>query len=176
MSERRLTTEHTQKMNLEEYNKCVEEDADGLYRFIVKSMRDADRAQDVVQDAFEKLWMKSKEVDAAKAKSYLFSTAYHRMIDVFRKENRMGELDEYTAGNLETNRSDGYSDLKEILDEAVLKLPEIQRSVLMMRDYEGYSYKEIGDITGLNEGQVKVYIFRARKFLKSYIGSMDKVI
>ena len=46
----------------------------------------------------------------------------------------------------------------------------------MLRDYEGYSYKEIGEITGLSEAQVKVYIFRARVFLKNYIGSMDAVI
>ena len=36
----------------------------------------------------------------------------------------------------------------------------------MLRDYEGYNYNEIGEITGLNESQVKVYIFRARKLLK----------
>ena len=163
-------------MNIEEYNKCVEEHSDGLYRFILKSMRDTERSRDVVQDAFEKLWIKAKDIDASKAKSYLYSTAYHRMIDVFRKENRMGELDEVSAGKLESSRVETYSDLKEILDEAVQKLPEIQRSILLMRDYEGYSYKEIGDITGLNEGQVKVYIFRARKFLKNYIGSIDKVL
>jgi len=56
------------------------------------------------------------------------------------------------------------------------KLPEIQRSVLMLRDYEGYAYKEIGEITGLNESQVKVYIYRARVFLKNYLVSIDRVI
>ena len=163
-------------MNIEEYNKCVEDYADGLYRFILKSMRDNERSRDVVQDAFEKLWIKAKDIDVSKAKAYLFSTAYHRMIDVFRKENRVVELDDVSAAKIESSRLETYSDLKDILDEAVNKLPETQRSVLMMRDYEGYSYKEIGDITGLNEGQVKVYIFRARKFLKNYIGSIDKVL
>jgi len=62
------------------------------------------------------------------------------------------------------------------LNEALNKLPEIQRSVIMLRDYEGYDYNEIGEITGLNESQVKVYIFRARKFLKNYIGSIEAVI
>jgi DNA-directed RNA polymerase specialized sigma24 family protein len=47
---------------------------------------------------------------------------------------------------------------------------------VMLRDYEGYSYQEIGEITGLNESQVKVYIYRARTFLKNYIGSLDAVI
>jgi len=55
-------------------------------------------------------------------------------------------------------------------------LPEIQRSVVLLRDYEGYSYNEIAEITGLSESQVKVYIFRARTFLKNYIGSLEIVI
>jgi RNA polymerase sigma-70 factor (ECF subfamily) len=46
----------------------------------------------------------------------------------------------------------------------------------MLRDYEGYSYEEIGEILQLNESQVKVYIFRARTYLKQYIGSLDLVI
>lgn len=46
----------------------------------------------------------------------------------------------------------------------------------MLRDYEGYSYQEIGEITGLSESQVKVYIYRARVFLRKYIGKMEVVI
>jgi RNA polymerase sigma factor (sigma-70 family) len=69
-----------------------------------------------------------------------------------------------------------FSDLSDVLENLVNQLPEIQRSVVMLRDYEGYSYKEIGEITGLNESQVKVYIYRARNTLKQYIGNMDVVI
>lgn len=69
-----------------------------------------------------------------------------------------------------------YSDLKKVLREALDTLPEIQRSVVMLRDYEGYSYEEIGGITGLNESQVKVYIYRARMALKQYIGSIENVV
>jgi len=46
----------------------------------------------------------------------------------------------------------------------------------MLRDYEGYSYQEIAEITNLSEAQVKVYIYRARLFLKKYIGSLETVI
>ncbi|MEA3444640.1 MAG: sigma factor-like helix-turn-helix DNA-binding protein, partial [Bacteroidota bacterium] len=51
-----------------------------------------------------------------------------------------------------------------------------QRSVVVLRDYEGYSYKEIAEITELSESQVKVYIYRARLFLKNYIGSTEAVV
>lgn len=161
-------------MTVAEYNLCVEKFADGIFRFIVKNLGDTDRAQDVVQDTFTKLWVKYTDVNFSKAKSYLFTTAYHTMIDMIRKEKNIGELEEIKSVPVQENAE--YSDLKEILDEAVKNLPEIQRSVLMLRDYEGYSYQEIEEITGLNQSQVKVYIYRARKYLMSYIGSMEKVI
>jgi RNA polymerase sigma-70 factor (ECF subfamily) len=62
------------------------------------------------------------------------------------------------------------------LDKALNTLNEIQRSVILLRDYEGYSYEEIGEITGSNESQVKVYIYRARLALKQYIGSLENVL
>jgi len=74
------------------------------------------------------------------------------------------------------NHSDQYSDLNEILHQAISQLPEVQRTVILLRDYEGYSYEEIAEITGLNESQVKVYIFRGRLFLKNYIGKPERVI
>jgi len=63
-----------------------------------------------------------------------------------------------------------------VLTEALDKLPEIQRSVLLLRDYEGYNYAEIAEITGLNESQVKVYIFRARQTMKDYIKKLELVV
>jgi RNA polymerase sigma-70 factor (ECF subfamily) len=69
-----------------------------------------------------------------------------------------------------------YTGLMELLDMALGRLPHIQRTVVLLRDYEGYSYEEIGRITGLNESQVKVYIFRARMFLKNFIGKPEQVI
>jgi RNA polymerase sigma-70 factor (ECF subfamily) len=56
------------------------------------------------------------------------------------------------------------------------QLSDVQRSVLLLRDYEEYSYREIGEITGLSEAQVKVYIYRSRIFLKNYIGTIDAVL
>ena len=160
-------------MTIKEYNLCVNEHSDKLYRFILKSMRDTNRAQDVVQDAFEKLWLKIDKVESNKAKSYLFTIAYNKMIDIFRKENRSSYLED---SQLESGSEDhAYSDIKDVLDEALNKLPEIQRSVVMLRDYEDYNYKEIGEITGLNEGQVKVYIFRARKNLKNYLVDINYI-
>lgn len=161
-------------MTVIEYNQCVDSYADGVYRFILKSLKDDEWARDIVQESFVKLWEKIRDVNVEKAKSYLFTTAYHTMIDFIRKNNRFDEYNPEMQGNEYVTNS--YNDLKDVINEAVAKLPEIQRSVVLLRDYEGYSYEEIGKITGLNESQVKVYIFRARTFLKEYIGKLDLVI
>ncbi len=161
-------------MTVSDYNSCVDSFSDGIYRFVLKNLRDIDISHDIVQESFMKLWIKRKDVDAKKAKSYLFTTAYHTLIDHVRKNKRNTQLD--NLENIPGETYNDYSDLKEILNEAVDKLPEIQRSVILLRDYEGYSYEEIGDITNLTESQVKVYIYRARVFLKKFIVSPEMVI
>ena len=161
-------------MTVKEYNQAVESYADGIYRFILKNLGDGERARDIVQETFEKLWRRVDEVNGEKVKSYLFSTAYHTMIDMIRKERRQTPIDQISP--TEYAHDDQYSDLNEILHVAIRQLPDDQRSVVLLRDYEGYTYDEISKITGLSESQVKVYIYRARVFLKKYIGNLEKVI
>lgn len=161
-------------MTLNEYNKAVDSYADNLYRFILKNCRNDDLAQDVVQDSFEKLWIKLDKVEGAKVKSYLFTTAYHTMLDILKKEKRMGELDK--SGEDSHNHSEQYSDLSSVLQQALTILPDMQRTVILLRDYEGYSYEEIGEITALTESQVKVYIYRGRMSLKNYLVKMENII
>lgn len=161
-------------MTVKEYNKAVDAYSDGLYRFVLKNLKDEAMASDIIQDTFEKLWMKLEEVNGMKVKSYLFTSAYHTMIDYIRREKRYMDVD--PVHMFESSGGDQYSDLGEILERAVQNLPEDQKAVIMLRDYEGYSYREISEITGLSESQVKVYIYRARVYLKGYIGSMEKVV
>jgi RNA polymerase sigma-70 factor (ECF subfamily) len=161
-------------MTVEEYNNCVREHADNVYRFVLKNIREPEKAADIVQDAYEKMWRHHQNVEASKGKSYLFSTAYHVLIDHTRREKHSVSIEDADLNDHYHERQ--YSDLQEILHQAVNKLPADQRMVVMMRDYEGYSYKEIGDITGFSESQVKVYIYRARVFLKKFIGSKELVI
>lgn len=162
-------------MTTSEYNEIVDECADGVFRFIVKHLKNEEDARDVVQNAFEVLWKNHEDIRAEKAKSYLFSTAYHNMIDFIRKYKRMDYVEQMDEGaNGETVET--QVDLKEILNRALDKLPEVQKSVVLLRDYEGYSYEEIGEILELNESQVKVYIFRARKALKEDLKSIHHLI
>jgi len=161
-------------MTLNEYNKSVDLFSDNVYRFILKNAKDEALAKDIVQDSYEKLWINHQNVNFEKVKSYLFSTAYHTMIDNFRKTKNITNQENIVHSNHFHNEQ--YSDIKEILNQAVALLPADQQSALLLRDYEGYSYNEIAEITGLNESQVKVYIYRARVFLKNYLVKAENIV
>lgn len=161
-------------MTEREYNQCVNLYADNVYRFILKNLRHEEDARDVVQTAFEKMWVNRAEVDNAKSKSYLFTVAYHQMIDHIRKVKRIVLKDEFKDDVRISDRP--VSNTKRILEEALSRLSETQRSLVLLKDYEGYSYEEIGKITGLNESQVKVYLHRARLQLKNFLVSPENVL
>lgn len=161
-------------MTEREYNECVNLYADNVYRFILKNLRHNEDAKDIVQGAFEKLWMNRDKVENNRSKSYLFTIAYNQMIDHLRKNKRVVLSDEFS----ENAKGASYTkqDTKKILNEALARLNEQQRSLVLLKDYEGYSYEEIGQITGLNESQVKVYLHRARLQLREFIVRPENVV
>jgi RNA polymerase sigma factor (sigma-70 family) len=161
-------------MTEKEYNDCVRNYADNVYRFILKNLRHEEDARDVVQTAFEKLWRNRQDVDNEKSKSYLFTVAYHQMIDHIRKVKRVYLKEEFSEETRVTDKP--ANNLKKVLEKALSTLSETQRSLVLLKDYEGYSYEEIGVITGLNESQVKVYLHRARIQLKNYLVSPQNVM
>jgi RNA polymerase sigma factor (sigma-70 family) len=161
-------------MTEKEYNQCVSEYADNVYRFILKNLRHEEDARDVVQSAFEKMWVNRADIDNSRCKSYLFTVAYNQMIDHLRKSKRIQLKDEFREETRVQDRP--MHNTKKILEDALSRLNETQRSLVLLKDYEGYSYEEIGQITGLNESQVKVYLHRARIQLKNFLVSPENVL
>lgn len=157
-----------------EYNNCVSAHADGVYRFILKNLQHEEDARDVVQSAFEKMWLNRELVNVNTAKSYLFTVAYNQMIDLIRKNKRIVLQEEFNEG-VKIDRGDIPSFKKE-LEKALQQLMPLQKSLVLLKDYEGYSYEEIGKITALNASQVKVYLHRARLQLKEIVGKLENII
>ena len=155
------------------YNKAVDEYADGVYRFIVKNIRHEEDARDIVQTAFEKLWVNRKSVDPLKVKSYLFTIAYHQMIDHIRQGNKMIVTDDFESSPPPVAYQKDV-ELKQVLLKAINELNPTQKSLILLKDYEGYSYQEIGEIMDLSESQVKVYLHRARLQLKEKLSHLQK--
>ena len=161
-------------MTEKDYNESVLLYADNVYRFIVKNLRHTEDAEDIVQSAFEKLWIHKDSVEPLKAKSYLFTVAYHLLIDHTRKAKRISLQESFendTQAAYQENKA-----LKKVLHDALATLSETQRSLVLLKDYEGYSYEEIGEITKLTTDQVRVYLHRARLKLRSYLISPQQVL
>lgn len=161
-------------MTEREYNDCVNLYADNVFRFIIKNIRHEEDARDIVQTAFEKMWRNREAVETEKSKSYLFTIAYNQMIDHLRKTKRVSLKEDFSTDG--RTQEQPAARMKQTLQEALNRLNETQRSLVMLKDYEGYSYEEIGQITGLNESQVKVYLHRARVSLKNYLVSPENVM
>jgi RNA polymerase sigma factor (sigma-70 family) len=160
-------------MTESQYNQCVNNYSDHLFRFIVKNLQHEEDSRDIVQTAFEKLWRNRETVENDKAKSFLFTVGYNQMIDHIRKHKKVELKDDFSDDNrTQYIQDDG---VKKTLMQALNRLNQTQKSLVMLKDYEGYSYAEIGKIMSLNESQVKVYLHRARLTLKNYLVNRENV-
>lgn len=161
-------------MNRKEYNSVVKDFSNRLFGFFVKNCQDISLSEDLVQDTYEKLWENKKKVDFDKAKSWLFTTGYRLMLNAIKKENRTDSRTDFS--DVEMRAEDNRVENKDLINFALACLSEQQRSIVLLRDYEGYDYKEIGNILNLNESQVKVYLFRARTKLKEKLKGISHLV
>ncbi|MDX2360792.1 MAG: RNA polymerase sigma factor [Crocinitomicaceae bacterium] len=162
-------------MKRREYNIVVSDHTNNLYGYAIRFLRNREDASDIVQDVFEKLWIHRKNVDFDKAKSWMFTTAHNSMINFSNRKGRMvlsDEMETYDKGVVTPNLYES----NQVVERAVSILPPIQKSVILLRDLEGYSYKEIADIMDLSDSQVKVYLFRARKKIKKQLKGMVELV
>lgn len=157
------------------FNKAVDDFSDGVYRFILKNLGNEEDAKDIVQSAFEKLWIHRHKVESDKIKSYLFTVAYRQMIDHIRKVKKMPfvEMRDELPKQVVFQQ---HTDVKQQLLRAIHELNETQKSLILLKDYEGYNYQEIGAIMDLSESQVKVYIHRARQILINKLGQVLQMV
>ena len=161
-------------ISVPEYNQAVKEYTRRIFRFLYKSLRDEEAVNDIVQDCYLKLWQNKDTIGPQKIKAWLFSVAYRAMLTYVQRANRKVKLEEnyHTQPVYQKNEFD----TKAILEKALSELPPVQKSILLLRDLEGYEYKEIGEILGISEAQVKVYLFRARQKVKNYIKELTNVL
>ena len=143
-----------------------------MYGFALKNTGNAEDARDIVQETYEKMWRKHETIDAAKCRSYLFSTAYHCMIDHFRKVKKMSVNPVVSE---QSEHIDHQIDDRQWIEAGLEQMTEQERSLILLRDYEGYSYEELTGLTGLSLSQVKVYLFRARKKFRKWLVDLNKV-
>lgn len=159
-------------MTTKVFNKIVDDYSQRLYVFLYNTLRDSDECKNLVQDTFETLWINRETVDIENIKSYLFTLAYRKMIDLTRRNKTINQylsniqigFQSSTIKSLET---------KDILTKAFNELNKKYKHVILLRDQEGYSYEEIANITGLTAPTVRTNIFRGRQALREIIEQIE---
>lgn len=156
-------------LNRREYNIAVEKYASNLFGYVFGFLRNSEDTQDIVQDVFERLWKNRKKVEANKCKAWMFKTGHNALINFSKRKSR-------TIYNTDTipeySKSDNRFENQDIIDLSLSLLPPLQKSILLLRDLEGYTYTEISEILEISDSQVKVYLYRARKKIKRQLNDL----
>lgn len=139
-----------------------------LLRFATHFLKNEDEAKDVVQDVFLKLWQKRNELEEIEnIEAFAMRMTRNRCIDVVRA-NKSVAIDAETDRKLKAKTVDVHSQF-EFTESAnqikllINKLPDLQRTVMQMRDVEQLTYEEIAEVTELNANAIRVNLSRARK-------------
>ncbi len=156
-------------MNRNEYNILVEKQSKNLFGFVFKYLRNSEDANDIVQDVFEKLWKNRKKIESSSAKAWMFRSGHNALINFAKKKSRTDYCGEHLP---EVGRVDNTFETKQIVDKVLETLPPLQKSIVLLRDLEGYNYQEIGEILKISESKVKVYLFRARKKMQKQLKNL----
>ncbi|MFI5356663.1 MAG: RNA polymerase sigma factor [Opitutales bacterium] len=137
-----------------------------LTRYAARLLGDADRARDVVQDAFVKLMAQPAGAVEGHVVEWLFTVCRHRALDVLRKEGRMktfaeGEVERVPAAGSRPGRELEVAETHAAVLRLIDRLPPNQQEVIRLKFQNGFSYKEISRITTLSVGNVGFLIHTA---------------
>ena len=150
-------------MTRAEYNEHIQSWSGSVLRFAVWNCGDRMRGEDAMQEAFASLWEIEEQVSVEKGLGFLL-TAARRV--VARAHQDM-------ARDAQTSTCQPYDGLSDEMAGALASLPEIQRSILQLRDVDGYSYKEIARMLDISDQQVQVYLFRARTAMRKKLSKPE---
>lgn len=160
--------------NVELVERAVSEYESPLIGYAKTIVHDLDRARDVVQDTFIRLYQQ----DAAKVrdglKAWLFTVCRNRALDVLRKERRLVTVENEVlaaedSGVAAPSQIAADHERVERVRGYIARLPENQAAVILLKFEKGYSYQEISDETGLSTGNVGFLIHVGMKRLRELL-------
>ena len=150
--------------------------SDRLFRIALRITMNRVEAEDVVQDTLLKMWEHREEWEQINnLEAFAIATCRNRALDVMKRAGRNTEkLDEMAHFSSQTPQeqleaNEQISLVNRLMDD----LPEVQRTIMLLRDIEGKTYQEIAQTLDISETLVKVYLHRARTKIKERIWTIN---
>lgn len=137
---------------------------DSMFRYAMSLLGDRDEAMDAVHDVLEKLF-RHKNPCLNSPRAFAMRAVRNKCIDRIRARKETSDRIPDAGQRAEADR---WSEIQ-MVREAMSGLPEVQRTVLHLKDIEGFPSKEIAQIMGTGEGHVRMILSRARKALRGEI-------
>jgi len=150
-----------------------------LLRFATHFLKDEDAAHDVVQDVFLKLWQKRENLgEIENIEAFAMRMTRNRCLDVIRA-NRVVPIDAETDRKMKQETVDVHSQIElsetaKQVKELINGLPDLQRTVMQLRDIEQLEYEEIAERTELKVNAIRVNLSRARKKVRDELLKMNQ--
>ncbi len=140
-----------------------------IYAYILRMIGDRDRADDIFQETFTRLYRSCLNSDqkVLRASSYIFTTARNRCLNAIRDRKNTTDVEDYHQ--IVYQPSFENVELAELVKTSLELLPDHYREAFVLREYDGLSYQEIAEITGQSLPSVKIHIFRAKKKLREIL-------
>ena len=144
---------------------------DMLYRLARSIVLDDQEAEDVVSDIFERAWkMRDTVLTSSNPRAYICRMARNMAIDSLRRRKRHNELSvTFDLGAVDVSKRLDACDMVEISKQLIDCLPERQRTVVQLRDVEGYEIGEIAQILECEESSVRMNLSRARRYIREQL-------
>ncbi len=155
----------------EGFNALVEKYRDRVSRLCMSFMRDEDEAMDVAQDVFIKLYLKigafRKE---SRLSTWIYRIAVNACLDALRaKKKRDCDSLDNTAMPADNRAAGDRREIAEAVRSAINRLPVNYRAVIILKEIEGRSYRDIAEILACRIGTVESRLFRARGMLRKFL-------
>ena len=144
---------------------------DMLYRMVRSIVLDDAEAEDVLSDLFERAWRARDTVLASEnPRAYICRMARNQAIDSWRRHNRRSELNALlNVDAIDSAKAFDEHDMAVITRGLIEQLPERQRTVVQLRDVEGYDIGEIAQILECDESSVRMNLSRARRSVREQL-------
>jgi RNA polymerase sigma-70 factor, ECF subfamily len=179
IKETHLLVKRVQNGDLPAFSLLVKHWHEKIHRFAYRFLSDADDASEITQKTFIKAYQKMETLDdPAKFSSWIYKVANNLCLDELKRAGRRKSVPiETWDGKAETDISPSLEletkELGEVLQKALLMLPDEQRAVVILKEYEGLTFREIADILELPENTVKSRMYYGLKSMRRMLNKWN---